>query len=444
MAVEPLVVVIGAEPARSAQIRCLVENAGCRALSLSSFSEAAWRARQAPPPDLVLLSMHGVDGLDALKEIRQAHRATRVVMLARGADPRLVVRAVHGGADDCIESTDDDAVLSLAREQANLTAARAAIAQDDLGPGGAFVAVSAVMKKLRKLILEVAPTEVPVLCVGESGTGKEVLARMLHKHSGRRAHQFLKVNCAALPGELLESELFGYEPGAFTGAVRPKPGKFELCNRGTILLDEIGEMPPPLQAKLLHVLQDGAFTRLGGRVRIQTDVRVAAATNVDIREALETKRLREDLYYRLNTVVLEVPPLRERREDIPILLEHFLEAHGGRNGLPARSLSAAALRHAVSHHWPGNVRELENFAKRFLMLGDQALSSAGATGRPRVSAAAAGALKPSGSTAKRAAETTAIQTALRQTNWNRKEAARLLDISYRTLLDKLKLYEIAG
>jgi len=261
------------------------------------------------------------------------------------------------------------------------------------------------------------------------------------------------VNCAAMPSELLESELFGYEQGAFTGAVRPKPGKFELCAKGTILLDEIAELPLNLQAKLLHVLQDGEFTRLGGRSRIKADVRVVAATNIDIRAALAEKRLREDLYYRLSMVVLEIPPLRERKEEIPILLRHFLEKHGGQCGLPSRSATHKVMEFARRHDWPGNVRELENFVKRYLALGEQSLAvgngnhlqSVGTdngTLKGEVRSPASHALKSFVRGVKHDAEVSAIRQALEQTNWNRKEAAKLLEISYKTFLDKLRVYAL--
>src|SRR6202171_752011 len=193
-----------------------------------------------------------------------------------------------------------------------------------LSNGFVLPSISPVTAKIRSSIEQVARVDVPVLLLGESGVGKEVVARRIHALSNRGHRTFLKVNCAALPAELLESELFGYEAGAFTGATRAKPGQFELCNKGTILLDEIGEMPPGLQAKLLHVLQDQQFSRLGGRSVIKVDVRILAATNINIPEALANKRLREDLYYRLNAFTLQIPPLRERKEEIPILLKHFM------------------------------------------------------------------------------------------------------------------------
>src|SRR5260370_5794081 len=263
----------------------------------------------------------------------------------------------------------------------------------------------------------------------------------------------MKVNCAAVPADLLESELFGYEQGAFTGATHAKPGKFEICNKGTILLDEIGEMPPQLQAKLLHVLQDGQFSRLGSRSVVKSDVRILAATNIDIPEALATKRLREDLYNRLNAFTLSLPPLRERKEEIPILLKQFMSRMSesyARSPLPrSPPLMEACLRHS----WPGNLRELSNFIKRYLVLGDETLAVSELQPRPDggggthadsrsavASAESAGGLKSLSRNAKDEAEAEAIARALEETNWNRKQAAARVQISYKALLYKIRQY----
>jgi transcriptional regulator with PAS, ATPase and Fis domain len=310
------------------------------------------------------------------------------------------------------------------------------------------------MKKIRSQAALVANVDIPVLLLGESGTGKEVLARLVHKLSPRAHRTFLKVNCAAVPADLLESELFGYEAGAFTGATHPKPGKFELCNKGTILLDEIGEMPPLLQAKLLHVLQDQQFSRLGSRSVIKVDVRILAATNINIPEALATKRLREDLYYRLNAFTLNLPPLRERKEEIPILLKHFMTRMSERYARPPLPLSPTLLAACLEYPWPGNLRELSNFVKRYLILGDEKLAIAELNpkndmgGGQRNDPGArndtnAGGLKSLARSAKDEAEAAAITEALEQTNWNRKQAAVLLKISYKALLYKIRQYGIA-
>src|SRR5712675_3719445 len=228
---------------------------------------------------------------------------------------------------------------------------------EHLKNGFIFPAASPVMAKICSSIEQVARVDVPVLLLGESGVGKEVVARRIHQLSSRAHRGFLKVNCAALPAELLESELFGYEAGAFTGATRAKPGQFELCNKGTILLDEIGEMPPGLQAKLLHVLQDQQFSRLGSRSVIKVDVRILAATNINIPQALASKRLREDLYYRLNAFTLQVPPLRERKEEIPILLKHFMTQMSERYARSPLPLSPMLMNACLEYSWPGNLRE---------------------------------------------------------------------------------------
>jgi two-component system response regulator AtoC len=291
---------------------------------------------------------------------------------------------------------------------------------------------------------------VPVFIYGESGVGKEVVARMIHMRSTRRSQPFIKVNCAALPGELLESELFGFEQGAFTGAVRSKPGKFELATKGTIFLDEIAEMSPHLQAKLLHVLQDHQFSRLGGRQLIEVDVRVLAATNVEIQEAMKSGRLREDLYYRLNVLSIHVPPLRERATEIPLLFRHFLQKYSAKFNKETVTPSQHLLEAAVRYPWPGNLRELENFTKRYVILEDdegsfRELLEMSATRQrisPREEAAPAReqGLKALVRSLKDEAEMEAIAEALEKTHWCRKDAAKMLGISYKALLYKVRQF----
>jgi two-component system response regulator AtoC len=311
---------------------------------------------------------------------------------------------------------------------------------------------SSKMQPIRDLISKVASTNTTVLLRGESGTGKEVLARALHKASPRAGKQFLKVNCAALPGELLESELFGHEKGAFTGAYRQKPGKFEAAHQGTLLLDEIGEMPLRLQAKLLHVLQDGEFSRVGGEKIIDTDVRLIAATNRDLEASMRAHQFREDLYYRLNVIEIRIPPLRERREEIPGLVDFFLKKFNVQYGR-AVDIPPDTMRVFVDYHWPGNIRELENGVKRVVVLGTARpvhTELLGSISRgPRVSAPGAPAtaavvspdapisLKEIARQAARDAERVAIKEVLDRVHWNRAKAARLLQISYKALLYKI-------
>jgi two-component system response regulator AtoC len=274
------------------------------------------------------------------------------------------------------------------------------------------------MQSVRDVVAHVAGDNVPVLLLGETGVGKELVAHALHRAPPRASHPFLKVNCAALPDDLLESELFGHHKGAFTGACRGKPGKFELARRGTIFLDEIGEIPLRLQAKLLHVLQDGEFARVGGERIIQSDVRVIAATNRDLESAIGAGRFREDLYYRLNVIAIRVPPLRDRPDEIPVLADYFLRRFNAEYGRSV-AMSAATLRTFTDYAWPGNVRELENAVKRMVVLG-------------------------SAREATRDVECVVIRATLERVKWNRRKAARLLQMSYRTLLNKIGEYGLAG
>jgi two-component system response regulator AtoC len=311
---------------------------------------------------------------------------------------------------------------------------------------------SGKMQPVRDLVSKVAATNTTVLLRGESGVGKEVVARAIHKASPRAGKQFLKVNCAALPGELLESELFGHEKGAFTGAYRQKPGKFEAADQGTLLLDEIGEMPLRLQAKLLHVLQDGEFSRVGGEKIIGTDVRLIAATNRDLEASMRLHQFREDLYYRLNVIEIRIPPLRERREEIPQLVDHFLRKFNAQYGRTVE-VPAETLRAFVEYQWPGNIRELENAVKRVVVLGSARpvhveivanLNGARPTAArpvtaldPRPGLDAPISLKDIARQAAREAERVAIKEVLDRVHWNRAKAARLLQISYKALLYKI-------
>jgi two-component system response regulator AtoC len=337
------------------------------------------------------------------------------------------------------------------------------------------------MREVCALIERVADTDVTVLVRGESGTGKELVSRAIHDASARRHKPFVKVNCAALPAELLESELFGFERGAFTGALQQKPGRFEFANNGTMLLDEISEMPAPLQAKLLQVLQDGEFSRLGGREDVKVDVRVVAATNRDLESAVSNGEFREDLFFRLNVVCVTLPPLRQRRDEIPPLTGFFLRQYAERYNRPAPALGQDTQRLFLEYAWPGNVRELENAIKRIVVLGSDtavrneiAEAIAGRdphVGRapgpdrapvapaPAATASAAGpspeapvaadpeaeeehSLKAIARKAARAAERTLIARTLQHTRWNRREAAVILGISYKALLYKIKEAEL--
>jgi len=306
------------------------------------------------------------------------------------------------------------------------------------------------MHRIKEIIDQIANTDVTVLIQGESGVGKEVVAHSIHLNSFRREKPFVKVNCAALPQELLESELFGYEKGAFTGAYRQKPGKFELANGGTIFLDEISEMSISLQGKLLQVLQDREFSRLGGKKDIRVDVRVLIATNKNIEEGVKNGRFREDLYYRLNVVNITIPPLRERREEIPIFVEYFLDKFSKKYQKKANSLSDKMMEVFSQHHWLGNVRELENVIQRLIVLGNEKAiieeltpgikidSIPGQKNKMVPTKKSWPSLKEVYRNATKKAESEIILKALETTNWNRKKAANILEINYKTLLYKIK------
>jgi|GEM_PF-232406 len=321
------------------------------------------------------------------------------------------------------------------------------------------------MAEIRDTIRKVSGTDVTVLIRGESGVGKEVVARLLFEQSRRRQKPFVKVNCAAIPHDLLESELFGYEAGAFTGAVRSKPGKFELADHGTLFLDEIAEMHPSLQAKLLHVLQDGRFSRLGAKRDVSADVRILCATNKLLEERVREGLFREDLLYRINVVTIFLPPLRERRDEIPILTDYLLRKYASQYGRVLQPLSAEVTRRIQEYDWPGNIRELENLCKRFVLVGSETqilreLAShptARASGWPEeVAIAPVRPEKPPAASApdsslsllevgRRAAweaERRAIVETLEATRWNRREAARRLQVSYKALLNKIKQMQL--
>ena len=450
------ILLVDDEPGMLRYIKTLLEVDDYKVETATTGEEALARVEKGLRPDLVLLDvlMPGIDGLQTLEQLRQLQPGVKVVMLSCVSDTRKVVQAMKLGAQDYLtkpfQKAELDAVidLSLGRGKQPYIGEVEELSEDVF-----FIAASAEMRKIRSQAALVANVDIPVLLLGESGTGKEVLARLIHKLSPRAHRTFLKVNCAAVPADLLESELFGYEPGAFTGATHAKPGKFELCNKGTILLDEIGEMPPLLQAKLLHVLQDQQFSRLGSRSVIKVDVRILAATNINIPEALATKRLREDLYYRLNAFTLHLPPLRDRKEEIPILLKHSMSRMAERYARAPLPLSPALLQACQEHSWPGNLRELNNFLKRYLILGDESLAVAellpkndghgGVRGDSTVRGAETGGLKSLARSAKDEAEAQAITQALEQTNWNRKQAAAILQISYKALLYKIRQYGIA-
>jgi two-component system response regulator AtoC len=460
-------------------------------------------------PDVVLLDvlMPGMDGIETLRSLKASHPNLQVIMLSGRENAATIVEALKLGAVNYVVKPDDpdglgeialEAALQQATEKRQLVNEVIELRrQVDYDQAHAFLfsEQSDAMRNIAVIVDRVADNDVTVLIRGESGVGKELVARAIHDRSVRRTKPFVKVNCAALPDELLESELFGHEKGAFTGATALRMGRFEHADGGTLMLDEIGEMKAGLQAKLLHVLQDGEFNRLGGNKRITADVRIIAATNRDLETMLERSEFREDLYYRLKVIEIVVPPLRQRKDELPHLIEFFIGKYSKRYNRPQPAMTSV-LRDALHNYsWPGNIRELENVMKRFVVLQDSTLvlrdvqpgdrqtkapvgRDAGRDGDRPVFADAATLLtanpangdglgdtridanstdnggrapsavptNPSLSEAARTAmlraERDLILPTLRRVHWNRRKAAPLLGISYKTLLNKIKEHGI--
>jgi two-component system, NtrC family, response regulator AtoC len=458
-------------------------------VSHATTGEDAVRIFRVYNPGLVLLDdpEGAMTALDTLQRIKQVKPDVAVIMLSGRLDPDVIFRASKLGADDYlgkpVEAKELDLRIDRIVERRRSPAEGTQI-RDQVRRSSDFAMLfgtSPKMEEVKNTIEQVADTTATVLIRGESGTGKEVVARMIHAQSGRGDKPFVKVNCAAIPHELLESELFGYEQGAFTGANRQKLGKFDLANEGTIFLDEVSEMHPSLQAKLLHVLQDGEFSRLGGKRDISVDVRVLAATNKPLERAVEEGLFRQDLFYRLNVITVHIPPLRERREEILVFLAYFLPKYSEVYGKQPAPFGEKAIGCMMEYSWPGNIRELENLVKRYVIVGNEAqiirelstpksiVSSSSATdfelsvrdahsdiekapakplpaAIPITSARGDGAAdSPSlleiGRRAALSAEREAIERVLTQTRWNRRQAAKILKISYKALLNKLKIME---
>ena len=453
-----VLVVDDAEGIRTYLANCL-ELRGYDVDTAEDGSRALALIQGGADPDVILLDvmMPGLDGLQTLERVRELAPGVPVVMLSVVGRTGTIVDAMRRGAADYLtkpfEEEELEATLDKVLEDRALRVERDRLASRSDDPMDSVVWTSPPMRRVRDLIHQVADTDVTVLIQGQSGTGKEIVARTLHASSSRSNQPLVKVNCAALPSNLLESELFGYEKGAFTGANARKPGKFELADRGTIFFDEIGEMSPSLQAKLLQVLQDRQFSRLGGNIDLTVDVRVVAATHRRLEEMVREGSFREDLFFRLNVVSVFLPPLSERREEIPLLIDSFLGRFAARYGRPVPQLSDRLLRALDRHPFPGNVRELENMVKRMVVLeseepilnelaraerGDRGGSSLRVLIEEIERTAGELPLREVGRRVSLEAERLTIDRVLQQTQWNRKRAARLLGVSYKTLLQKIR------
>jgi DNA-binding NtrC family response regulator len=410
----------------------------------------------AQPVDLVLadVKMPGINGLELVRQIHEFAPDLPCIVITGYGGAQQSVEALRAGAFWYLEKPFDqqhlDAVRRLVEQAIELGRLKAEnrLLQHQLRSKYRFeniVGNSPALRAVLDLVAKVADTDSTVLVTGESGTGKELIARAIHYNSRRAERMFVTVNCGAIPEELLESELFGHVRGAFTNAVNHREGRFSVAHGGTIFLDEIGDMSPNLQVKLLRVLQDRSFEPVGSSKTISVDVRVIAATNQDLEVAIRERRFREDLFYRLNVIPIEVPPLRERREDIPLLLKHFLEAGSRERGRPVPVLSREAEDRLLGHAWPGNVRELENAIERLVVLcGEREIGEAdlpAALRRPSAPAPHAPQLPPTGLSFRDVVEdfeTHLILQALEQTHWNKNRAAQLLGLNRTTLIEKIK------
>lgn len=414
-------------------------------------------------PELVLLDikMPGLSGMEVLDKVKTIDGNLDVIMLSGHGDTQNVVDSIRRGASEFInkpfniEEVEIHIRTALEKNRLKKEVTRLRSKLEAKSAYDTLIGDSPQMLAVKNVIEQVADSELTVLILGESGTGKEIVARMLHALSSRGQKPFTKVNCAAIPRELLEAELFGYEKGAFTGAVKNKPGRFEIASTGTIFLDEIGDMPLELQSKLLQVLEQNEFVRVGGIQTVRVDVRIVCATNKNVEKALKEGIIREDLFYRLNEITIQLPPLREKSEDIPLLVDHFLQRYRILYERDFPGLSPEALKALKEYSWPGNVRQLENLIKQIVVRNDESMVfehseriaaeiSSGGPEPPSSRAEGELSLKRRISALVTQEEKKVISEALRRTNWNRRKAAKLLEISYRSLLYKIKDYGIVS
>jgi two-component system, NtrC family, response regulator AtoC len=464
------VLIVDDDPSAREWLSAFMRTRGLAPACAASGEEAVEELRKAAFDVVTLdLVLPGMDGISTLRALKATAPRVPVIILSGVGTTQAIVEALRFGAADFLRKPFEVEELEIALDKVLARAAleaesssRSRYADGAFGaaPAPLFAGHSRRMKLVDDMIDHVADTDITVLIRGESGTGKEVVARSLWSRSNRARRPFVKVNCAALPHELLESELFGYEKGAFTGAHKRKLGKFEVADGGTIFLDEISEMHPSLQAKLLQVLQDGQFSRLGGHGDVAVDARVIAATNRHLEAAVREGTFREDLFYRLNVVTIQLPPLRERRDEIAPLCDHFFERYAREYGKEPKPLADDLRAAFLAYDWPGNIRELENLVKRIVVLGNPEPVLAEMRARPSSAPRAPAPTPAPGSTAEldrylagesprvslkrvareaaQVAEARLIARVLQRTRWNRKEAAAILQVSYKALLYKMR------
>ena len=494
---KPSIAIVDDDTAFASYLRTFLSLRGYDTRCYSRGDELLAAMKRNDFPDAILLDvmMPGLDGMATLRALKAQRPEAQVIMLSGRNQAATIVEAVQAGATDYVVKPDDpeglgeialDVAIKNAIEKTRLVSELSELRQQlNDNEDQAVWGNSTGMRRISTVIDQVSDSDVAVLIRGESGVGKELVSRSIHQQSTRRNRPFVKVNCAALPADLLESELFGHERGAFTGAATTRVGKFEQADGGTLLLDEIGELTPALQAKLLHVLQDGEFTKLGSNKRVEVDVRIVAATNRDLEAMMAAGTFREDLYYRLRVIELTVPALRERRDEIPTLTEAFVTRYARKYRRPVPQISPRLRQLFLDYEWPGNIRELENTIKRLVILQDEQMAIAdieqnmrraastaadpvlptepagAASGAATPSEDANGVMNPSeggngaegleapadatdGSLAAVAraaamsAERALIERTLAEVHWNRRKAAQILKVSYKTLLNKIK------
>jgi two-component system nitrogen regulation response regulator NtrX len=443
---EGTVLVIDDEDGVRQSLQQVLEYEGFRVTPASNADEGLTRFREEPP-DVVLLDikMPKMDGMEALGRLRALDPDAVVIMISGHGSVRAAVEAVKSGAWDFLEKPlDTDRVLTTVE---NAVAARRLIQENRQLKGRprseAIIGNSPALRDVLDRAAKVAPTRASVLLRGESGTGKEIIARAIHRMSERRREPFVEVNCAAIPQELIESELFGHEKGAFTGAHAQRKGKFELADGGTLFLDEVGDMSASAQAKVLRALQEGVIERVGGSEPITVDVRVLAATNKEVEEEIQAGRFREDLYYRLNVVPLRVPALRERASDVALLAEHFLALYAQENNQSPKRFSPEALEALKRREWPGNVRELKNAVERLAILTEG--NSITLAGLEEIAPGREGAAPPAAAEGtfqeyKESAERAFILSKLVENDWNVSETARKIEMPRSNLYKKIEKY----
>lgn len=442
---EPIVLVVDDEEGIRESLAGIFEDEGCAILTSNSGEEALELLKEQSP-DLVLLDiwLPGIDGIKTLEEIKALKPDLPVIMISGHGNIELAVKATRIGAYDFLEKPLSlERVLLVAKrafERRTLEMENKAL-KKDLTKKYRLIGNSPKMELLKEQINMAGQSNSRVLIMGESGSGKELVARLLHENSKSAGKPFIEVNCAAIPQELIESELFGHEKGSFTGAFESKKGKFELADGGTLFLDEVGDMSPSAQSKVLRIIETQEFQRVGGSKNIKVDVRIIAATNKDLKEEVKKGNFREDLLYRLNVIPIVVPPLRERKEDIPLLVEHFLESFAAEYGKKPKKIAPEALKMLEAHDWPGNIRELRNVIERLVIMtpSDTITSKNLVIAEPtRQDYLSYKILKE----ARDAFEKDFITKRLEENNWNISKTAEILQVERSNLHKKIKAYDI--